>query len=46
MQPTILLDEQGNPVKNADGTNKMNTKILDECTKVIKEFREKEAKEI
>ena len=46
LQPTILLDEQGNPVKNADGTNKMNTKILDECTKVIKEFREKEAKEI
>ena len=45
LQPTLTLDEQGNVVKNADGTNKMNTAILDACAKVIKEFREKEAKE-
>ena len=28
---------------NEDGTLKMDSSILDECAKVIKEFREKEA---
>ena len=41
--PAVAVDEQGEPILNEDGTVKMDSSILDECAKVIKEFREKEA---
>ena len=40
--PAVAVDEQGEPILNEDGTVKMDSSILDECAKVIKEFREKE----
>ena len=44
--PAVAVDEQGEPIRNEDGTLKMDSSILDECAKVIKEFREKEANEL
>lgn len=41
--PAVAVDEHGEPILNEDGTVKMDSSILDECAKVIKEFRVKEA---
>ncbi len=41
--PAVAVDEHGEPILNGDGTVKMDSSILDECAKVIKEFRVKEA---
>ena len=41
--PTLAVDEQGNALKNANGTNKVNRENLDAVKKAIELYREHEA---
>lgn len=41
--PTIKVDEKGNAIKNADGSNQVNREYLDAVKKAIELYREKEA---
>lgn len=41
--PTVKVDEKGNALKNADGSNQVNTEYLDAVKKAISLYREHEA---
>jgi hypothetical protein len=42
LQPTLLVGEDGKAVLDENGNTMMNTDVIDEFAKVLKEFRKKE----
>ena len=45
MQPTLLVDKDGNPILDKDGNTQANDEIIVKAAKVIADFRKKESAE-